>query len=173
MPQPYLGEIRLFACPNVPAGWAPCDGRRLEISRYRDLFALLGESFGRTRTTFNLPDLRGRAMLGAGGSVHPLGQAGGQERVALKRRFFTHSHGLRGINTPGTTNSPDGTLLANVNDGGNKVFAYIDKDSVTTVETLEGDALSNAGGYAEHENMQPSLALNFCIALTGISPVAE
>lgn len=171
MAQPYLGEIRLFGSPNAPAGWAPCDGRTLDIRSYPDLFALLGETYGRTRTTFNLPDLRGRAMLGVSGSAHPLGQAGGQESVALKRRFFTHSHRLQGTDAPGATLDPSGALLANVANA--NYYAYVDEKAVTMYETLEGDALSTAGGSGAHENMQPSLALNFCIALTGANPVAE
>ena len=99
MAEPFIGEIRMFAGTFNPRGWSFCDGQLLSISQNEALFSLLGTVYGRHgRTTFALPDLRGRLPLhvgtGPGLSPRPLGQKSGQEKVGLNlSQIASHGHG--------------------------------------------------------------------------------
>ncbi|MES9997074.1 tail fiber protein [Desulfovibrio aminophilus] len=172
MEQPYLGEIRLFASPAVPQGWAPCDGRSLPITEYPALAHLLNGAFGATDTTFNIPDLRGRTAIGAQNSATPIGASGGQERVSLADKFYSHSHQLFAVGSEGIDASPEGHMLAAMPAADKKPYSP-NKPEKTTPGSLHQASVSNAGGSAEHDNMQPSLVINFCIALTGTVPQAD
>src|SRR5919112_5286387 len=99
--EPFLGEIRLVPFNFAPRGWALCAGQLIPISQNQALFALLGTTYGGNgRTTFALPDLRGRVPVGAGqpaeGSSYLLGETGGQETVQLmSRQLPRHTHGVQ------------------------------------------------------------------------------
>ena len=162
---PFLGEIRLVAFTFAPRGWAFCAGQLLPINQNQALFALLGTSYGGDgRTTFALPDLRGRVPVGAGQSVagadYPLGSSGGHEKVKLTiGQLASHSHAVRANTGPSTTRNPAASVPAF---GG----AYAATQNVM----MNGVMLGKSGGGQEHENRQPYLSLNYIIALEGIFP---
>ena len=172
MAESFIGEVRLFSFGFAPRGWATCDGQTLSISQQSALFSLLGTIYGGDGVrTFNLPDLRGRTMLHRG-SANLQGAAGGAEGVALRDQIPSHTHALMANSTPGSTNNPAGAVLAAVADTPTTVsttnFAYATTKVADTY--LKPDTLAKAGASAPHNNMQPSLAINYCIALTGLYP---
>lgn len=174
MDEPYIGEIRLTSFPYAPKGWAFCAGQALPIAQNQALFALLGIQFGGDgRTTFNLPDLRGRLPVGSGplsgGDNYTQGSTGGSEQVALTQaQIPVHQHAYSGaLQTSGAAEqvSPAGNLLAA---GG---FAQYVGGAVNTAmgPTLAG--LTTAVGSSQgHENRQPYTAVNYVIALQGLFP---
>jgi len=169
MAEPFIGEIRLFGFNFAPQGWATCDGQLLNISQNQALYALLGTTYGGNGTSnFNLPDFRGRTLLHAN-ATYGEGKAGGTETVALAAtsELPAHSHTLFANAAPGTSNLPQGNILAATQSPDNTKSAYATA-KVTT--NLAGGTLSPTGGSAGHNNMQPSLTVNFCIALTGLWP---
>jgi microcystin-dependent protein len=170
MSEPFLGEITLFAFNFPPRGWAQCDGQIVPINQYPSLFSILGVTYGGDgRTTFALPDLRGRVPMhegtGAGLSPRLLGQKGGSEEVALTNpdQLPPHTHQLVGTNAVGGVGDPTGGLLARAA-GPQRLFG--DPDSPVD---LANEAMTSTGGQA-HANMQPYLAVNFCIAIQGVFP---
>jgi len=167
---PFIGEIKLFAGNFAPRAWAFCDGQLLPISQNSALFSILGTTYGGDgRTTFALPDLRGRVPLGprqgAGLSSYREGQQGGQEHVTLTTSEIpSHSHSLKADVNPGTTNVPTNHVLANT-------AAFDNEYSTATPNTnMNSAAIGNTGGNQSHENRQPFLALNYIIALQGVFP---
>jgi microcystin-dependent protein len=175
---PFLGQIGLFACNFAPQGWALAQGQLLSISQNTALFALLGTYFGGNGTSnFQLPDLRGRAPIafgqGPGLSQYDIGQVGGDETVSIdSARYPVHSHALFAAASTATENTPGGLIEAQGQTGGRggavNLALY---SSAGTATTLAPAALTPApGGGQPHTNMQPYLALNFCIALQGIFP---
>lgn len=163
MDEPFLGEIRPFAFGFTPKGWASCDGQLLPIAQNAALFSLLGTMYGGDgRTTFALPDLRGRAGMHVS-SVHTQGERAGQENVTLSTaQIPLHSHTVNCSNTIGNQTSPAGKFWAQDSDG-NVVF------SSTGGATMASAAIGNTGGQP-HSNMQPYLVVNYCIAVQGIFP---
>ena len=162
---PFLGEIRLVPFNFAPKGWAFCDGRLLPINQNQALFALLGTTYGGDgRTTFALPDQRGRVALGAGasatGSTYALGATGGEESVKLVvGQLPSHSHPVRANSGAATKKDPVGSVPAK---GG--AYAATQNAKMNTV------MLGKSGGGQAHENRQPYLTLNYIIALYGIFP---
>lgn len=169
MAEPFLGEIRLFGFGFPPSGWATCDGQIMQVGQNQALYALLGTTYGGNgSTTFNLPDFRGRTMLHAS-PTYLEGRAGGAEKVALTApsELPVHTHALSATSVPGTTNVPQGNFMAAVADA--TKFAYADaKASPPT--SLGINTIAPAGASQGHNNMQPSLTVNFCIALQGLWP---
>lgn len=171
----YLGEIRAFAC-NVPGGPAPrgwhvCDGSVLQVAQNQALFSLLRNAYGGDGVkTFALPDLRGRAMLSQGqvpatGTVYVVGKQGGTETVALTTaQMPQHSHNLTASTGAATAATPVGNLPA-MTTTPNLSYAAAQNAQAT----LAADALGSCGGAA-HNNMQPSLVINYCIATVGLYP---
>jgi microcystin-dependent protein len=163
--EPFLGEIRLVAFTFAPRGWALCAGQLLPISQNQALFALLGTTYGGDgKSTFALPDLRGRVPLGAGesvgGSAYPVGSTGGQETVKLAvGQIPSHSHAVRGNSGAASTKNAVGAVPAR---GG----AY----AATQNASMNAAMLGKSGGGQAHENRQPYLSLNYVIALEGIFP---
>lgn len=170
MAEPFIGEIRLFSFGFAPAYWATCDGQTLNISQNQALYALLGTTYGGNgTTTFNLPDLRGRTILHPDGTTYREGVKGGSEAVALNAtsQLPAHTHGICANSDDGSTNVPTGNVLADVKE--TSKFAYA-ASKASPAATLAAGSIAPAGGSAGHNNMQPSLTLNYCIALTGIWP---
>jgi microcystin-dependent protein len=170
MSEPFLAEIRQFGFNFPPRGWAQCDGQILPINQNQALFSLLGTTYGGDgRTTFALPDLRGRSPLHEGSGFN-LGSNGGAENVVLTvAEMPTHSHAaenaaLRAAPGDADTTNPAGNSLAKAN-----IYSG-DPPSVDTNAASVGDTTGNAGGGQGHNNMAPFLAINFCIALTGLFP---
>ena len=172
---PFVGEIRLIAFTFAPRAWALCDGSLLSIQQNTALFALLGTQYGGDgRTTFGLPDLRGRAVVGAGQSAgltnYTQGTLTGTESVTLlSTNLPAHTHTLSATvpvsTAAGTSNSPAGNYFAASNSqygdsvgGGNMATALLNGASVPT------------GSSQPHENRMPFLVLNYCIALQGVFP---
>ncbi len=169
MAESFLGEIRLFGFNYAPQGWATCDGQLLNIPQNQALFSLIGTTYGGNGTTnFNLPDFRGRTLLHAN-ATYLEGKPGGAETVALSAtsQLPAHGHALMANSNPGNSNVPQGNVLSAVAETTN--FAYATAKA-TPAATMAAGTLSPAGGSAAHNNVQPSLAVNYCIALTGIWP---
>jgi microcystin-dependent protein len=167
MSEPFLAEIRIVGFNFAPRGWALCDGQILPINQNQSLYSLLGTTYGGDgRTSFALPDLRGRCPIHVGssnGQAHSLGQKSGEETHTLSAAEMpTHTHTLHGTNDTATSDVGDGHVLA-------RAAGNIYGDLRTAVPMGSG-ALTNVGGGQAHENMQPYLALTFCIALQGLFP---
>jgi microcystin-dependent protein len=172
MSEPFLGEIRLFPFNFAPRGWALCHGQVLSISQHTALFALIGTTYGGDgRTTFALPDLRGRAAVssgqGPGLSDCALGEALGAESVSLdESQLPAHRHRMA-VNGPSSdSNKPNNRFLGRVSHG----TAYA---GATNGRMLDADAITETGGGQPHENRSPVLALNYCIAMEGIFPAHD
>ncbi len=170
MSEPFVGEIRMFAGNFAPRGWAFCDGQLLAVSQNDALFSLLGTIYGGDgRTTFGLPDLRGRIPIHAGSgpglSPRRLGAKGGTETETLtENQLPSHSHTLQGSGLNGNDPSPQNHVLA--------TSTII--QPFAPVEPLDAkfasNSVSNVGGSQSHSNLQPFLCIHFIIALFGIYP---
>lgn len=171
MADPFVAEIRIFPFNFAPRFWAFCNGQILPLSQNTALFALLGTIYGGNgQNTFGLPNLQGRAALhpgqGPGLSLRDLGEEGGSEVVSLlQSQIPNHTHTLRGIGTEvGDTNIPTDNGLARSSGGS------FYNTSAASPAAMNQNALAVAGGDQPHNNMQPYLTLNFCIALAGVYP---
>lgn len=164
---PYIGEIMWVAFNFCPRGWANADGQILPISEYTALFSLLGTTYGGDgRTTFGLPDLRGRTLLhvgtGPGLSPYTLGQSGGQEQVTLTtNQMPMHSHSVN-ASEDRSDKKANGSILGS----GAKIY---DAPIVASTQ-LDASAIASTGANQAHENRPPYLVLRACIALTGLFP---
>jgi microcystin-dependent protein len=163
MATPFLAEIKIISFNYAPIGWAFCNGQLLPINQNQALFSLLGTTYGGDgRTNFALPNLQGRAATHVGNDL-ALGSAGGESMVWLSMsQMPEHSHAVNASSSPATTNDPEANLLATA--GGN---VYGGAQSLTALSTL---SVGWAGFSQGHQNMQPSLVVNFIIALQGIFP---
>ena len=169
---PFIGEIRIFAGNFAPRGWAFCEGQLLPIAQNTALFSLVGTMYGGDgRTTFGLPDLKGRFALNSGNgpglTPRSQGSRGGAETHTLngpELPSHAHSVNLTACDEAGTSASPAGNMLA-VSESG---FAGFDNGS-TDVAMAEDAVRITASGTA-HENMPPYLGVNYIIALVGIFP---
>ncbi|NTV52631.1 MAG: phage tail protein [Candidatus Firestonebacteria bacterium] len=160
MAEPFIGEIRTFAFDYAPAGWALCAGQVLNITQNQTLFSLLGNRYGGDGVaTFGLPDLQGRVPRHKS-AADSYGQKAGAETMLLTQEYLpAHSHELRFKNQAPTTNNPGQNVLGTA-------ALYAD---VKNIKTMAPNALAPTAGQA-HNNLQPSLVLNYCIALQGIFP---
>lgn len=164
MAEPFLAEIRIFSCNFAPKGWALCNGQLLPINQNQALFSLLGTTYGGDgRVNFALPDLRGRLPIGYGeGFV--LGQRGGEYAHTLTiSELPSHTHVLNASTNIANSSSPVEKTWATT-----PLSVYQDGALANTV--LHPGVVTNVGGSQAHLNMQPSITLNFCIALQGIFP---
>lgn len=172
MSEVFLGQIMPTGFYFAPRGFALCDGQLLPISQNQALFSLLGTQYGGDgRTTFALPDLRGRAAVGAGVSADPawsppavqMGQLGGTESVTLNASDLpSHSHVLQADTAVGTARKPADNLYAT-----NSTALYAGSGPQVP---LHASTVAPIGGGGAHENMQPYQVISYCIALSGIFP---
>lgn len=169
--EPFIAEIKLFAGNFAPRGWAFCDGQLLPINQNQALFSLLGTIYGGDgRTTFALPDLRGRVPVhpgtGPGLSQYRVGEKGGAETVSLTvEQLAAHSHSLQASKQNGDTSDTPGASLAD-SKGSDR-----DYNKSGTVDTeMSKNSIGATGGGQAHENRQPYLAVHYIIALQGIFP---
>ena len=163
---PFIGQIQAFGFNFAPRGWAKCDGQLLAISSNTALFSLIGTTYGGDgRTTFALPDLRGRSGIhfgnGPGLSNVSWGQQGGAEnRTLTVANLPAHGHAIN-AKEEGTTDDPTGAFVAG--DGTNAFGAATDKVMADT-------SVGNTGGGQSFSTRDPFLGINYCIALQGIFP---
>lgn len=171
MSDQFLAEIRIFPFNFAPTGWAFCDGQLMPLSQNTALFALLGTFYGGDgKSTFALPDLQGSAPMqpgqGQGLSLRDLGEMSGVESITLLvSEIPVHTHALRSSTEPGDNSVPGPTLALTTSAG---AFAYVSGSPPLSMMAFQ--ALPPAGGGLPHNNMQPYLTLNFCIALQGVFP---
>ncbi|KAB7768845.1 phage tail protein [Xanthomonas maliensis] len=177
----YLGQIILFAGNYEPQGWAFCDGRQLQINNYMALYSLIGTTYGGdARTTFNLPDLRGRVAIsqGQGAARAPapqltarvLGQQFGTETVSLQlAEMPAHTHALQAFNAPASSSVPT-TQLPAVTQNGETAYFVPPAGSTPAVATLAPNAVSVAGAGLPHDNHMATQTLNYLICLNGFYP---
>lgn len=167
MSEPFIAEIRIFGFNFAPRGWAFCDGQLLPIAQNTALFSLIGTTYGGDgRTTTALPNLQDRTPMhpgrGPGLTDRRLGEKVGSETVTLSEaQIPSHSHTMRASGSSAGATTPTNHLFAN------NVQAYHDASSLVA---LSSSAIATTGGSQSHTNMQPYLALNFCIALQGLYP---
>lgn len=167
--EPFIGQIMMFGGNFAPRGWAFCDGQLMSISQNDVLFSLLGTIYGGDgRTTFALPDLRGRTPVGfgqsAGTSEYRQGASFGHESVTLTAKEMpAHTHALQAMNTAAVSPSPNQQAVAK---DGLKLY----NDAQGPELDMSPAAIGNVGGGQSHYNMMPYLCVNFCIALQGIFP---
>lgn len=168
MSEPFVGEIRMFAGNFAPRGWAFCDGQLLAVSQNDALFSLFGTIYGGDgRTTFGLPDLRGRIPLhqGTGPGLSPrlLGSKGGYEHITLKsNEMAKHTHDFNATDEQADAVSPQGRVLAKT-----AIDVYEDGDVNVS---LNSASIGHTGGGQPHTNLMPTLCVSFIVALFGIYP---
>jgi microcystin-dependent protein len=169
MSEPFLGEIRMFAGNFAPRGWAFCDGQLLAVSQNDALFSLYGTIYGGDgRTTFGLPDLRGRIPIhagqGPGLSPRSLGAKSGSETVIpTTDQLPAHSHVQQATNDSAETHDPAGALYAKT-----ASETLYRTDGVVT--SMGGQSVGDTGGNQPHENVMPFVCVHFIVALFGIYP---
>jgi microcystin-dependent protein len=171
MAEPFVAEIRVFACNYAPLGWALCNGQLLSISQNTALFSLLGISYGGNgTTTFALPNLQGYAPMhqgqGTGLSPRTIGETSGSASVTLLTSDMpAHTHNMFADGDDAADNATPSPKMVLAQSQG--VAAY-----TTTAPNvaLAPTALPPAGGSEPHQNMQPYQTLNICIATQGIFP---
>lgn len=167
--EPFIGQIIMFGGNFAPRGWALCDGQLLPISQFTALFSILGTTYGGDgRTTFGLPELRGRVAMhpgsGPGLTTRRLGERSGQENVILTtNQIPSHNHGVSiSVNTGAGEEADPTTIISSI--------AGAFNEDPTTGANLGGVNQNNVGGNQGHNNIQPFLCVNFIIALQGIFP---
>jgi len=174
MSNPYLGEIRPFAGMFAPRGWHYCDGSLLSIAQNNALFSLLGTTYGGDGvTTFGLPDLQGRTAVGQGQGPgltnRTLGEVNGAEEVTITIASMpAHMHLVVACGSTADSVQPSGCLPAAPANGG---YFFLPPNVGTQVDQpLAADTIGMAGGSQPHNNIQPTLAINYIIAMEGIYP---
>jgi len=163
MSDPFVGEIRLFAGNFAPSGWALCQGQLLAIAENDVLFTLIGTTYGGDgQSTFALPNLAGRIPMHAGGG-YVQGELTGSETVTLTAaQIPQHTHAMHASTATADVTTPGGALLATTG------VASYDPGPGTTA--MASGAVGPAGGSQPHDNMAPTLTVNYIISLFGIFP---
>lgn len=167
---PFIAQIVMFGGNFAPRGWANCDGQLLAISQYNALFSLLGTTYGGDgRTSFGLPELRGRVAMhtgnGPGLTPRQQGQKSGQETVIITvPQMAPHSHsGSLNISTEtGEEATIAGQYLAS--------HAGAFNEDASPGQTLNGVVTTNTGGGQGHNNLPPYTVVRYIIALEGVYP---
>ena len=174
MSDQFVAEIRIFPFNFPPTGWALCNGQLMPLSQNTALFALLGTTYGGDgKSTFALPDMQGNAPMqpgqGQGLSLRDLGEIGGTQTVTLlTSEIPAHAHSIgNAVNVNGDSPSPVGRVFAESAAGRGLAAFY---QPAPPTGKINPNSLLPTGGSQPHNNMQPYLTLNFCIALQGIFP---
>ncbi|WP_158840544.1 phage tail protein [Polaribacter sp. L3A8] len=184
--EPFVGQIQPFGFNFAPRGWAKCDGQILAISSNTALFSLLGTTFGGDgRTSFGLPDLRGRSIVhighGPGLSTIDWGERGGLEQIALNQlNLPSHSHALVNGTVNGSIETLDGGTAINetgasenkLASGGSQLEIFMESDGTASglLDVNVSGTTSAAGSSQPFESRNPFLGINVCIAQLGIYP---
>ena len=171
MAEPFIGQIITAGFNFAPQGYATCDGQLLSIAQNTALFSLLGTTYGGNgTTTFALPDLRGRVPMhqgqGSGLTNRTMGEMSGSEsHTLISNEMPQHSHAVNVSSAAANNRSPANNYLAM--ESQNRTSTYTSNAPNATLNT---SSVAIAGGGQPHNNMQPYLVINFCIALEGIFP---
>jgi len=171
MAEPFVGQIIMAGFNFAPRGYATCDGQLLSIAQNTALFSLLGTTFGGDgRVTFGLPDLRGRVPVhqgqGPGLTNRTMGEVSGSETVTLiSSEMPMHNHLVSVTNVSGALGQPNGNFIGASSNNQTALYRPTSDGS-----TLNPQSVGLAGGNQPHNNMQPYLVINFCIAMEGIYP---
>jgi microcystin-dependent protein len=169
MPEPYVGEIRMFGGNFAPNGWMFCEGQTLPIAENEVLFQLIGTTYGGDgEETFNLPNLASRVPIhmgtGPDGTTYQIGEMAGTEQETLTtQQIPSHSHPFTVSTSAGGQNDPANNVVA----ASPSVTLFI-QDAVDS--PCAANAITPAGGSQPHENTQPFLCINFIISLFGVFP---
>ncbi|MCU7961823.1 MULTISPECIES: phage tail protein [unclassified Shewanella] len=166
----FLGEIKLLPYNWAPKYWTLCAGQLLPINTNQALFSLLGTTYGGDGiNTFALPDLRGRVPVHPNVSAGlPQGSKAGVENVTLvPNNLPVHNHLVMASSTAGDTTLLAGNNIAAAKNAAGEVNLY---GSAASLQALDPATVSSTGGNQAHENCQPSLVMNYCIATQGIYP---
>ncbi len=174
MSAPFVGQLMLVGFNFAPRGWAFCNGQLLAVSQNDALFSLLGTIYGGDgRTTFALPDLRGRTAIqsGSGPGLSPrnIGSRGGRESIGLTAsQMPQHTHLMNVRKEDGNIRNPKNDILAaSKTAGGVNVNTYSNKRADGR---LQADAISLTGGNQTHTNLDPYLTVSWIISLVGVYP---
>jgi microcystin-dependent protein len=177
----FIGIVKIFGGNFAPKGWAFCEGQLMSIAQNQALFAILGTTYGGDGiTTFALPDLRGRVPIHSGSSAgpgltyHPLGQKAGTETVTLTvPQMPMHNHIPMVVSTDATEHTPGvngaNAMAAPMDTSLNNVLGFNNANN-TPVVPMTGSVTAAAGGNQPHNNLQPFLAVNYIICLSGVFP---
>jgi len=175
----YIGQILMFAGNFAPRDWALCDGQLISISQNQSLFAIVGTTYGGDgRTTFALPDLRGRAPTHAGNgpglSEMRLGQHGGSETNTLKENQMpSHTHNVTAsakcVNSGGNTTTPVENNWASDAAGSSATYSNAEANAEMNAETITVQE-QNKGESKPINNLQPYLTVNYIICTDGLFP---
>lgn len=176
--EPFIGQVQLFAFNFAPKDWAFCNGQLMSIAQNQALFSLIGTTYGGDGvTTFALPDLRGRVPnhfgQGPGLNSYEMGQVSGTETVTLiQTQMPTHTHPMMVSNQTASVSDPTGHVLAASTGLDSLSGATVTVHTYGTNPTgvASPQTIGIAGGNQSHNNMQPYLTMNYCIALYGIYP---
>lgn len=172
---PFIGQIQAFGFNFAPRGWAKCDGQLLPIAQNDALFSLLGTQFGGDgRTTFGLPDLRGRIAInqgsGPGLSTYRIGQKGGNETTHLTTANLPNIPVRVSSANATKTTATAGSSIATPGATDGRSFAATQGFNDATPDVTLNPASAGGGSSAPFNNIQPYTCVNFCIALVGIYP---
>jgi microcystin-dependent protein len=168
MSEPFLGEIRMWACAFAPKNWAYCNGGTMSIAQNEALYACLGTNFGGDgRTNFMLPDMRGRVPV-CQSQNYVMGVDFGYENVTLNlNQLAAHTHEFTAVNDDGASGSPvkSYTFAKSNSTTGNTPYGQ-----AASLQSLNPATIGATGGGQSHTNVQPSTVVNFCISLSGLFP---
>lgn len=174
MSQAYMSQIMAFGFNFAPKNWAMCNGQTIGIAQNSALFSLLGTTYGGNgTTTFALPNLQSRVPVSFGnylGQNYALGEMAGEEQLTLTiNELPAHNHIFMGASSSGNTLFPqDGSALGTAVKGTNPGDPFYAPQA--SLQPLNSGSLSMTGGNQPHANLQPYLALNWCICQYGIYP---
>lgn len=172
--EPFIGQIQAFGCNFAPRNWAFCNGQLLPINQYTALFSLLGTQYGGDgRTTFGLPDLRGRAAIhqghGPGLSPYTMGQKGGSETTTLTAANLPNIPMRVSSANATKSTATQGSSIATPGSGDGRGFAATEGFNDATPDIALNPAVAG-GNSAAFSNVQPFQGVNYCIALEGLFP---
>jgi microcystin-dependent protein len=168
MSNPFLGEIRLLGFNFNPKFWAKCDGQLLPINDNTALYALIGSQYGGDdRTTFALPDLRGRVPAHIGLGIVQGYMLGEETNTLNNVTMGAHNHTMAAIAETVDKKTPENNLLGKYDSDATDNTSFA---SASSIVPMKEGAVSSNGGGRPHINMQPYQVVNYCIALQGLLP---
>ncbi|HEY0832746.1 MAG TPA: tail fiber protein [Azospirillum sp.] len=174
----FIGEIRIFAGNYAPMYWAMCNGQSLNLQQNQALFSLIGTTFGGDGVnTFNVPDLRGRVVMGQGQGTgltnRVLSQTGGTETVTLtEAQSPAHTHGLNAVTVPGANTTSPANAYLGAPPAGSVLYAPPNAANIKLVQ-LDATTVGTMGGNQAHANTMPCQVLTYIIALMGTYPTRD